>query len=309
MASRFKRKESVTKGVQRIAQGRINCALNEMQPSDKLEAVHRVRMEIKKLRAILRLMRKAADGSFYSRNTNLLREAANSLSHVRDTHVTLKALNDLVAHFKGQLPPRPFKQIKQKLQERCDQATSDFARKSSLKKVTSNLRKVSQNFRQLQLGATGWPALCAGLTWSYSRGRCCKNRSINAPASELLHEWRKRVKDLWYQVRLLRPLWPEQMCAMASELKTLSDLLGDDHDLVMLKEILEQMRPDEQEFEVLCGLITQRQQELRSEAVLLGARFYSEKPAVFVQRLARYWTIWRKGKGKLKRKVRASVTT
>lgn len=28
------------------------------------------------------------------------------------------------------------------------------------------------------------------------------------PSVENLHEWRKRVKDLWYQVRLLTPLWP-----------------------------------------------------------------------------------------------------
>lgn len=60
------------------------------------------------------------------------------------------------------------------------------------------------------------------------------------------------------------------------------------------------------ELEVFCGLIEQRQRELRRVAMALGARFYAEKPSAFCQRLANYWKIWRrrtvKARGK-KRKV------
>ena len=307
MAFRFKRKESVTNGVQRIVQERINCALKEIQSGDKLEAVHRVRMEIKKLRAILRLVRKASGSAFCIREAELLRQAAKSLAQVRDSQVTLKALNDLRDDFKGQLSTRAFKQIKQGLEQRCEQALRDFVRKSSFKTVRSNFSKAIGNIRQVRFSATGWEALGPGLTRSYSRGRRCKAACIKTPCPETLHEWRKRVKDLWYQVRLLRPLWPEQICATASELKTLSDLLGNDHDLVMLQDGLEQICREKQEFDVLRGLITQRQQELRSAALVLGARFYAEKPTVFADRLARYWRIWRAGKRKFKRKARASA--
>jgi CHAD domain-containing protein len=61
---------------------------------------------------------------------------------------------------------------------------------------------------------------------------------LKDPASENFHEWRKRVKDLSYHLQMLNPIWPEQICAAASELKELSDYLGDDHDLVLLEQAI-----------------------------------------------------------------------
>ena len=46
---------------------------------------------------------------------------------------------------------------------------------------------------------------------------------LQNPAPEDFHRWRKRVKDLWYHVSLLERARPEQMEALAKELKTLSD--------------------------------------------------------------------------------------
>lgn len=307
MAFRFKRKESVQKAVQRIALKRIGCALRNLGSADKVEAVHRVRMEIKKLRGLLRLVREASGEAWYTRQTGLLREAANSLGSVRDAHVTAKALSDLISHYRAQLSRRPFNPLKQALQARCREAVAGFEKESRSKLVAKNLRQVQRECQGLRLHAKGWTALCAGLTWSYSRGRRSKAACLKDPSPENLHEWRKRVKDLWYQVRLLRPVWPEQMCAMASELKTLSDLLGDDHDLVILRGVLEQIHPAPDELEAVCALINQRQEELRSAGLALGARFYSEKTAAFINRLGRYWSVWRSPKGKLKRKARASL--
>src|SRR5690349_17791579 len=235
MPFRFKRKESVEHAVQRIARERIDCALRNLAAGDKVEAVHRVRMEIKKLRGLLRLVRKAAGEGWYSRQTDLLREAANSLGPVRDAHVTVKALTDLISHFQSQLSQRAFHHLTRMLHARCRETAADF----DSRRVTRNLREVEHQLRTLRLRGKGWTALCPGLTWSYTQGRRSKAACLKLPWSEHLHEWRKRVKDLWHQVRLLRQVWPEQMCAMACELKTLSDLLGDDHDLVILKGRLE----------------------------------------------------------------------
>ena len=307
MAFRFRRKESVQKGVRRIAQERLDCALKHINSKDKPEAVHRVRMEIKKLRSILRLVRREVAPDQYASQTKLLRSAANCLSPVRDAHVTLKALSDLISHFRGPLSQRPFSQLKQALQKRCHQAAAGLHKESGSKRVMKDLGQIQRGFQALRLHAKGWTVLSPGLNWSYRRGRGSKAACLKIASPENLHEWRKRVKDLWYQVRLLRPVWPEQLCAMASELKTLSDLLGDDHDLVILKSVLEEIHPAPKELETLCGLIHQRQQELRSEALALGAKFYSEKGTAFINRLERYWLLWRSAKGKLKRKARMSV--
>ena len=59
---------------------------------------------------------------------------------------------------------------------------------------------------------------------------------------ESLHEWRKRVKHLWYHHTLLRSLWPPVMEVTGDEAHALSDHLGDDHDLAVLAAWVERAR-------------------------------------------------------------------
>ncbi len=54
------------------------------------------------------------------------------------------------------------------------------------------------------------------------------------PRPENYHDWRKRVKDHWYHVRLLESLWTEVLEAREASLKNLETWLGDDHNLVVL---------------------------------------------------------------------------
>ena len=42
----------------------------------------------------------------------------------------------------------------------------------------------------------------------YGRGRQALQAVNTSPSDTALHEWRKQVKYLRYQVRLLRPIWP-----------------------------------------------------------------------------------------------------
>ena len=80
-------------------------------------------------------------------------------------------------------------------------------------------------------------------------------------------------------------------------MKLLSQYLGDDHDLVMLRQFVAGhcARRYAREVKVLDELIDLRQKELRSAAFALGARFYAEKPSSFCRRLENYWRVWRAG--------------
>src|ERR1051325_4660208 len=100
MAFRFKRKESVTKAARRLGRGRAEGALQCLEDCSQAEAIHCVRKEIKKARAVLRLVRANITKKACRRLTALLREAANHLAATRDAYVTTKALKDLTGHFK-----------------------------------------------------------------------------------------------------------------------------------------------------------------------------------------------------------------
>ncbi len=60
-------------------------------------------------------------------------------------------------------------------------------------------------------------------------------RSAYDDHPETFHEWRKRVKDLTNQAQFLAPLWPEIFGGLRREFDALGDILGDDHDLCVVR--------------------------------------------------------------------------
>ena len=118
-------------------------------------------------------------------------------------------------------------------------------------------------------------------------------RAESAPSEENFHQWRKRAKDLWYDLRILHGAWPEILGATAEEAHRLSDLLGDHHDLAVLREDLGSRRFSNEDSEALAAAISSREAELAGDAFELGHRLYAEKPKAFRARLRAYWRAWR----------------
>ena len=105
------------------------------------------------------------------------------------------------------------------------------------------------------------------------------------PRPEHFHEWRKRVKDHWYHIRLLEDVWSDVMGGFASSLKQLEDWLGTDHNLEVL-------RGNVAGEAALLHLIDRYQGELRERALRMGRRIYSERPSRFLTRMECLWDAW-----------------
>ena len=89
------------------------------------------------------------------------------------------------------------------------------------------------------------------------------------------------------------------MSALSQELDTLSDLLGDHHDLQVLQHLVARKSVEvdfEHEANQLLPIIDAHQRELSAAACKLGARLFKEKPADFCNRLHEYWKRWKKKK-------------
>jgi CHAD domain-containing protein len=79
------------------------------------------------------------------------------------------------------------------------------------------------------------------------------------------------------------------------ELKYLSDVLGDDHDLAVLQETVEgqpELMPDEQARHELAELTMRRQEHLRALALTIGQRLYAPRPRAVIQSVEQYWNMW-----------------
>jgi CHAD domain-containing protein len=158
--------------------------------------------------------------------------------------------------------------------------------------LVRELRTLEQRVEQWPLGDVDWDVARAAMQRSYRAGRKAFRRADADPAVENLHEWRKRVKDLWYHHRLTRDLWPEVMKPYADAAHELSELLGDDHDLAVLRGLVAESRGPAAvtpaDLDPLVAVIDERRAELLEQARALGRRLYAERPKAFGARFDAY---------------------
>jgi CHAD domain-containing protein len=292
MASRSYRlrgDETVPKGIARIARGRIDHAIEELEgKTDRSseEAVHEARKDMKKLRALVRLVRDEIGGDVYRRENACFRDAGRELAGVRDADVMLATLADLEERYAGALGPEATGPLRQAL-EAHKIRTAAGARGPAAAQVVDILTTARRRVGRWPLGQDSFDAVADGLRRVYRRGRRGFRAARTEPTTENLHEWRKRVKDLWYHLTILRDTWRPVMDALADEAHAASERLGDDHDLAVLLAWAEEHAPES--ATALAPLVERRRAELQADAFAISARLYAEKPRAFVRRLERWW--------------------
>ncbi|MEO7860867.1 MAG: CHAD domain-containing protein [Nitrospirales bacterium] len=285
--------ETVSNGVRRIAWEQLDKAVECTQPHARPqdEAVHDIRVAFKKLRALLRLVRTKSKDPVLSRENACYRDAGRLLSEVRDTTAILAALDKLIEHSSGHLARHAFDDVRKPFVS--TEKTQRPQKKHAIAEVARMLASARRRVAHWPIDHEGFSALRRGLKHTYTRGRTAQAQVHVTPTVETLHEWRKRVKDLGYQVRLLKPMWPELLGSLADELERLADFLSDNHDLAILRQALKKLPLEEEtQTEALVDMIDQRRSELEVEAQHVGARIYGEKPNDFVRRFDRYWESW-----------------
>jgi CHAD domain-containing protein len=116
-----------------------------------------------------------------------------------------------------------------------------------------------------------------------------------APSDGDLHEWRKQTKYLWHQLQILEPISPSMIKKLADQAHQLSDQLGADHDLAVLRQRLSRARGrlPRTAIQTVSRMIDRRCEELQAKAMATGARVYDETPGRFVKRLEACWRAWR----------------
>jgi CHAD domain-containing protein len=112
------------------------------------------------------------------------------------------------------------------------------------------------------------------------RGRKTFQIAQDTRTDDRFHDWRKRAKDLRYQLEILDKYWPGVLYGYADCAKELEQALGEDHNLVVLKdlssrELGKQMSASHSKR--LQPLIKHRQEKLRKDADEIGGRLYGEK--------------------------------
>jgi len=298
---RLKRKESPTKGIRRIALARAEKAVEELgeagEGEGSADSVHAVRKDLKKLRGVVRLVRTEIGDDLYRAANRRYRDAGRLLSESRDAEVKVATLGDLRERCGEELPAELVAAWLAALERERDEVAApgpgDDGRSPGAE-ARATIEGGQEEIAGWPLRHDSWRLVEPGLLRSYRRGRRAMKRARTEPVADNVHEWRKRAKDLWYQLRILRDAWRPVLGETADQAHELADLLGDHHDLAVLADDLRD-RGLAGDRDGVKEAIAQRQEQLLEAAFAIGERLFAEKPKAFGKRLEAYWLIWRPG--------------
>jgi len=286
--------EYVPDGIRRIARGQLDTAHDELSGASRSgfgEAVHETRKRLKRVRASIRLARDAIGDETYDRENNAFRMAARRLAAGRDAQILIETLDSLSERFDKELPRRTTIGLLADERKRAEADALDDA--AGVGSVLTALVEGRARTPAWTFERDGFDGLTPGLRRIYRRGRKAMRAARKDPSPENLHEWRKRVKDLWHASQIVRPAQPKRLKSVSRRAHKLADLLGDVHDLSMLRDYVEthpQCFENQASKKALLAVIDRRSNALREKALDLGRRLYKRSPKRFVRKVERGWS-------------------
>jgi len=289
MAFRLKGDRSADAGLCRLVRKELDRAIARLRADqpDKT-AIHDARTSVKKIRAILRLLREEL-GSTYRTENDRLQSVAQSLSPVRDVDATNETLERLRGHYASVLTPATVARTVRTLRHRTRRVKAKAA--TPLARARKDLAESSESLRDALRRTGGFTAMRTGAVEGYRRARRAMAGIGPDTEAARFHRWRRRVKDHWYQVRLFEGLHTGAR-ARARALERLGDFLGDAHDLTVLRATLLEAPErfgDARTIAITLGCIVKYQVLLRERALKLGHRLFRGKPGEIERSINAWW--------------------
>jgi len=218
-----------------IAIEQIDGAREVLRDAGKPSAirVHEARKHLKKTRALLRLLAEPL-GARESETRRRLRKAGRELSASRDATVIRIAFDEIVAAGVAGADAEVLGHIGARLRsavERAEAASGGLD--AAMAEVSSTLAEVREEVAAWNLDTFGQAELVAACAKTYHKARRELRRLERQSDPVAAHEWRKRLKEHWYHMRLLGE-------SRAAGLDAVGEQLGKANDLAVLQEHLEQ---------------------------------------------------------------------
>lgn len=252
----------------------VSAGWRDPKLSDK--RVHDLRKTLKRSRAGMRVLRAALGERTYRQCNLALRDVARPLTPIRDNKVLRKTAHKLMAKRHGPALAT--------LQRSLDRQYDTQRKRLPRTRPGNTLREVRAQIQALPAGKLAQIDIAAALARAYKKARTARRRAQRTPSDACLHEWRKQTKYWLYQLRLAQPLKPKRLGTLIDRARILTDILGNDHDLAVLRATLEAQpaRPDRQ----LLRKLQRKRERLQRKARRRGKKLFRARPRIVAVRLA-----------------------
>lgn len=202
-------------------------------------AIHDIRVLMKRHRAAVRLVKPLLEESVYSREYMAGRETGRLLSSWRESGVMRKSMKALKKDHPVLFTKLWDNQTVQSLLRKPYSTWEEAGLQAkTVGQVTEQLTKARYRLRFLSLSEPDFRLLLEELGKSYTVAARAYLDCRNITKPSLLHEFRKKSKTLMYQLDYFRHLNPAAVKALEKRLDTLTRNLGKYNDLDQILGIL-----------------------------------------------------------------------
>lgn len=202
----------------------------DLAERDPVGAVHEYRKAVRRGRALLRLSRPILARSAYRGLNAELRKAVAASSPVRDVHVLQEALRRLPAGRDAGARAA----AREVVESMASGVQRPGAERDVLRRGAWALRALPERFFEALPRGVRWSDLSKGLSKSYRRARAALEKAERTGDHADVHDFRKRVKELRYQLELFEAVGEGLKRREQRGLASLAQKLGAATDLIAL---------------------------------------------------------------------------
>ncbi len=266
-----------------------NAALSTA--SDRHSGVHSARKCLKRLRSLLLLVRPGVPEPLFGNVSERLATVARGLAPARDANALLDAIGKLERDEEAFAAASPIRSLRAWLEKRRDVAERNLE-SSAAAEAMRGLRELKPALAGLAVHPDDFTPLAKGLRQCYRATRKSLRLAFATGSDDDFHEWRKVVQHHWRQMQLLSPGAALELPGRADASRTLSQLLGDDHDIALLRRLVSTptmvfgSSDDTAAFLKRCR---KRHEALRREAKSRAGRLFAERSRPFTEHVESAW--------------------
>ncbi|MBL1142203.1 MAG: CHAD domain-containing protein [Proteobacteria bacterium] len=219
-----------------------------LSENNSKEYIHNIRVDIKHLRAWLRLTKRKSGGLDWKKIDRRLSDCAKELGSIRDNQVMITTLDFLYSNSKTKEDQAAIIFIKNQL------ACNPTKPKNIPEKLKNELLTLLKDFEEKYTDIKSISELKAG--FKYSINKCeflARNVFLNTSSNKDIHKLRKWIKNLYYQTEYISKAFHVSK-KLRTRMHKLGNMLGNVHDLIIIKDRLDSL--EENYFiNVACSLI------------------------------------------------------
>jgi CHAD domain-containing protein len=256
-------------------------AASERAPDDLDDAVHEYRKSLRRARAVLALIRDELPADDAKELTDALRQARRAVSAARDHAVapaaiagldlddtTRVAAENLIFAARAHAPDR-------------DQVIAH---------LVDGARRIQPTTDAVAAALPGdldWSAIEDGIADTYRAARRALHQAKRSRRA--MHAWRRRTKELSYQLELVAAAAGERTLDVADPITSMSDELGDVVDLIMLEGFVTAHAADMEasSVEAICKVTEDALRERSREARRHGKEVFARGGRKFARRVTK----------------------